>query len=94
MNTGTHFLPDLLLPAIFVSVVVEGTALGQKPRRLKLVRTQEFPFGTSQTGLFFEYFRLSREFSSGAKKYLPFTPQQEFPGICGKWQTTCFSLFD
>ena len=69
------------------AVVVEGIALGQKPRGLKLVRTQEISIRNVPNGttLIFENFRLSREFSSGAKKRLPFTPQQEFQGICGKW---------
>ena len=42
---------------------------------------------TGKTGLPFQNFRLSLEFSSGTnqKKLLPFTSQPEFPGICGKW---------
>ena len=51
----------------------------------------EFRFGTSQSGKRDHLFRIS--VCPGIfqwdepKKRLPFTPQPEFPGICGKWET-------
>ena len=55
----------------------------------------EFRFGTSyvpigKTGLPFQNFRLSGDFPVGRTKktFTRFTSQPEFPGICGKWETT------
>ena len=65
--------------------------LGRLVRNLKkLVNDKQISIRnvpTRKTGLPFQKFRLSLKFSSGTnqKKRLPFTSQQEFPVICGKW---------